>query len=52
MLKNNAGQAVGDHIERSMGVTCWLTTGPDTRSEYVILKSFRGNNGYANEPRF
>jgi hypothetical protein len=31
-----------------MYIACWITKATETHSEYVILISFHGNNGYAN----
>ena len=33
-----------------MRIACWITKATGTHSEYVILISFHGNNGYANAP--
>ena len=43
-----ARQTTQDSIIRRMRFAYWITEATDTRSEYVTLIPFYGNNGYAN----
>jgi hypothetical protein len=44
-------QAKNDHIIKHMHLACWLTKATDTKSEYVNMLLFHGNNGYAKAPQ-
>jgi len=35
-----------------MRFACWLTKATDTHSEYVMLSTFYGYNGYANATEY
>jgi hypothetical protein len=47
-----ARQATDDNIIRRMRFACRITKATDTRSEYLTLIAFHGNNGYANAPQY
>ena len=47
-----AGDDADDNIIGRMRIACWITKTTDTRSEYVCLLLFNGNNSCENAPEY